>query len=326
MDVVAVRPRWFARHALRVHALLSPLSTVDGDSWLRWDAPAECAVGGQVRADVRRLLSSGGGKDRNQPRPQAYVRVENLGVERWRAYVGMSADGVSTARGIEANSCAALAEASAVMLAMLVDPTAANAVPAPVVVSGAPPVVPERAPAAARPPWGALSSVSVAGGHGAVPFPALGVELTAGARYRTVSAELVFHATTAIAQAYPTEGSGRAELAMWELSLRPCARALPAPFHRVFGGPLAACAEASYAQLRGWDAWVPSDSATSIVWHGGMGLQWRTALVGPMGFVVQTWLRTPVVGVGRFSSGFGRSYEEPTIGTRLSLGLEFAAP
>jgi hypothetical protein len=116
---------------------------------LRWTAPAECPAADAVSAEVDRLL---GPSSARPPAPipvDATVSRDDLGA--WHVHLETPGEGTPRVREIHAASCAAIADATALILAMMIDPAAAAAAPpspaaAPPIEAKAPPIAPARVP------------------------------------------------------------------------------------------------------------------------------------------------------------------------------------
>lgn len=149
---------------------------------LEWSAPAGCPDAGEVRAAVGAMLDSS-----SWSRAPAGMTARGVVTEtdggRYVLRVYIRSDGASETKTIDADTCATLADAYAVIVAFTIDPGAriredrADA-PRQVPVGPAraePSVAPSRA-AAVR---GVVGPV-VAAGVGFLPFPALGVGARVG--------------------------------------------------------------------------------------------------------------------------------------------------
>jgi hypothetical protein len=113
---------------------------------LRWTAPAGCPGGDRIVAEVERLLGASGARPPAPLAVAATVTPDPAG--GLRAHLeAESPDGPRT-KELQAASCDALADATAIILALMIDPTALAApVPAP------PPLpAPPAAPVPASPP------------------------------------------------------------------------------------------------------------------------------------------------------------------------------
>ena len=112
--------------ALVVHA--QPATNDEARVSLAWRAPAGCPDEASVRADVVRLLAG------SQEPVIARADVERVG-DSWRVVVAMNGG----ERRLEAGSCRAIAEATALIVAMAVDPARVAANRASLVVDASAP-------------------------------------------------------------------------------------------------------------------------------------------------------------------------------------------
>ncbi len=104
---------------------------------LEWQAPSECPTAAEVRASVARLL---GGEVKLPPGETVEVTAAVTAGQTWRVDIATGAEAQRSRRSLESASCAELADATALLVALLIDAHAV-AVSAP----ASPP------PAAARP-------------------------------------------------------------------------------------------------------------------------------------------------------------------------------
>src|SRR5580692_6268329 len=190
---------------------------------LDWLAPPGCPAQEVIVADVRRIL----GGDTSH-RVTAHAEVEQLAPDRWRVRLSTDVDGVAGERSLEADSCASLADAAALILAWTIDPersraveaqTATSAVaavsvplvspPAPIPRHPFPPSSPPPLPVStspgagnrASPPPGrelghglavqGLLALSGTGDFGVLPEPGPGVELALGLTAGSFRGELL---------------------------------------------------------------------------------------------------------------------------------------
>ena len=109
---------------------------------LHWNAPAECPAADAVRAEVDRVL---GPSSARPPAPIPVAAAVSRDAEgAWHVHLETPGEGAPRVREIHGASCAAIADATALILAFVIDPAAAAA---------APPAVSTRAPVeATRPP------------------------------------------------------------------------------------------------------------------------------------------------------------------------------
>ena len=94
---------------------------------LRWTAPAECPAADTVRAEVDRLL---GPSSARPPAPipvTAEVTRDDQGA--WRVHLETPGEGAPRVREVHGATCSAIADATATILALMIDPAATLAGP-----------------------------------------------------------------------------------------------------------------------------------------------------------------------------------------------------
>ena len=164
---------------------------------LTWQAPAGCPDQATVRARVEQLLA-GGAAPPAKLEAHALVRLE--GDERWTVHLVTLRDGTSGERTLQSSSCRSLAEATALIVVLTVDPgrtiEAATASPTPtptptrtaIATAGPAPAPPSpatagptptrtpTAPTTVRKPWREHWAWmgGVVGDIGTLPQPSLG--------------------------------------------------------------------------------------------------------------------------------------------------------
>lgn len=115
---------------------------------LRWSAPAECSSASEVVAEVDRILGPSGA------RPARPVEVDAKVTGASGAYTvrveTASADGPRV-RTLQGHTCAALADATALLIALVIDPSAVPPAPRAVVVPASPEPAPSGSPDAGGP-------------------------------------------------------------------------------------------------------------------------------------------------------------------------------
>src|SRR5687768_10747089 len=106
-------------------ALLLPLGAAaqDGAVSLQWSAPPECPQAEQLNATIRRLLE-GVGPSGDNIRATGRVVREGSGRWRWRLRLVTQRGEAASERVLEDASCEAIAEATALILALMIDPRA----------------------------------------------------------------------------------------------------------------------------------------------------------------------------------------------------------
>jgi hypothetical protein len=184
-----MRPR-LATAASLVALSAAPVARAAEPLTLEWSAPAGCPSHDAVLADVQRILGV-----TTPHRARVRADVTQFGPEQWSLRLSTEVDGVLGERTLEANSCASLAAAAALILAWTVDPEKARAVlpsqpgvPTPDVAAAS-----ERLPSPA-PPSERAALIVAAGGLGEVgTLPSIGggLEITLGAFFGPVRVEVL---------------------------------------------------------------------------------------------------------------------------------------
>ncbi len=113
---------------------------------LQWNAPAECPGAAQVIAEVDRVLGPTASRPAKPIEAVASVLRDDQGI--WRVHLETSGEGPTRVRELKGASCAAIADATALILALMIDPTASPPAPVPVPV---PVLVPVPVPVLAAP-------------------------------------------------------------------------------------------------------------------------------------------------------------------------------
>src|SRR5262245_58840791 len=108
---------------------------------LRWNAPAECPEGARVIEEMNRILGPTAARPPKPIEAVASVLRDDQGV--WRVHLETEGEGATRVRELKGATCAAIADATALILALMIDPTA---------VASAPVSKPETAPAAPTAP------------------------------------------------------------------------------------------------------------------------------------------------------------------------------
>jgi len=191
------RRRWCAACASSLFLLAAARASRADPLDLVWDAPDACNSGAEVRREFERSTSIRPG--RSPPHLSARARVEARD-GRWVLHLHTLRDGVEGDREIEADSCASLTRAAALVLALAfgegAQPEAAPTPDAPVVPQAPPTSIVatkggagshrQDIPASARSPRAPLVSWSVTlDGRiawGPLPGPTAGVATTVDAR------------------------------------------------------------------------------------------------------------------------------------------------
>lgn len=167
--------------------------------YLDWQAPASCPSAGEVRASVAELAG-------RSPDPQevAVRAVASSDAGGWQLQLSTRAGRVEQLQTLRADSCEGLADATALIVAVMLDPVGAASrisVAEPVAERGLTPA-PEPAPAAEESPpepeqirtaptrWSFGLGLGLGGERGAVPRGTGGARLTLFARRRRFEARV----------------------------------------------------------------------------------------------------------------------------------------
>ncbi len=105
---------------------------------LHWNAPAECPTADVVRAEVDRLLGPSSARPPSPIPVAAAVSRDDQGA--WQVHLETPGEGTTRVREIHGASCAAIADATALILALMIDPAAVAAAPPAPVEAKAPPI------------------------------------------------------------------------------------------------------------------------------------------------------------------------------------------
>jgi hypothetical protein len=117
---------------------------------LTWTAPEGCPTGEAVAGEVTRITGGAGGTSRHVT---AEARVERKTADAWHATIVMRVDGTVGERSFEAESCAAVADAATLILAIAVNPLVSlRAIPPPPEAPAPAPTPPPVAPPPPPPP------------------------------------------------------------------------------------------------------------------------------------------------------------------------------
>lgn len=214
---------------------IAPVAGAQEPVSLAWNAPAGCPSGDAVLADVKAIL---GGPTPH--RVTARADVTQVGPEHWSVHVATDVDGTQGERTLDADSCASLAKATALILAWAVDPVKARAAmaakppepaappPAPAAASAA-----EEIPAAPSSPLPLAAVVAVSGMGDVGTLQSLGgaVQLVLGALVGPLRFELVgdYWGTQSIVGPGPLNDVVGTRVQLLDAGLRGCFRWRLAP-------------------------------------------------------------------------------------------------
>ncbi len=339
-------PLLAAAAAATATAAIPAAAQTERDLDLVWSAPAGCPTPADLRAEVTRVL--GGPSSRHAV---ARAEVAHLGAARWSVHLATEVDGQTGERTIEADSCAALASATALIVAWTIDPArAAAASPAP---SPSPPApsdpptatTPPEPPASAPPPAPAPPppvataparaadplarvagrvALAALGDLGSLPGPAPGGELAVGATLAALRVE-VSGVALASQDARRSAAEG-AHLRRLELGLRGCfsvAQSAALELAPCLGARLTHLSSEGFGETTPYDreAWGSALEAAALgTWRlaGPVSLRAMLGLVLPLARppVVVLDARDGTVPIAQASVASGRA----------SLGLEVRFP
>ena len=252
---------------------------------LGWDAPAECPTRDQVLSDVRSLAVRRGAAAPTKSIAVEAV-VEKRAADRWSLTLAVG----SAQQRLEASTCAQLARAAALFVALVLDPSSrerARAAPgAPAAATGPPLPAPVPAPVPALAPPGAAPmatdetaarprevSVLAAAGFlidvGTLPRAEPLAALEVGIRYRR--AEITLQGGAGTAQDVTTNGAAGAVLTPVSVTLTPCYAPLATSHLRL--GP---CAQGEVGWIHAQGVNLSQAGPTSAGWFslGGELVAW----------------------------------------------------
>lgn len=311
----------------------------DGDDGLRltWTAPPECPSSATVRAAILRDA-----QPRRAPSEplDADARVEQkASTDGWRVRLRTRQGAQAGEREIEAATCGALADATAVILALALAPPGADAAsasaapgdapapPASATPGSAPPEDEGAAPAARRDRRGTSNGsarerqvalgVSAAGDASSLPAPTLGGSLTLAWTPGRFRVELDARRWISQAGSVPSSNAG-ARFSMTSIGGRGCWTALKAGLV-----DLAPCA--------GADGHIVAASGYGADANFAAGAEWTTVAGGALARLsLTTWLAlrargeaiVPLARPTFVVENDGPVHRPPTLGAAASLGAE----
>jgi hypothetical protein len=203
---------------------MADVARADEPVSLAWNAPPGCPSQEAVLGDVRRILGT-----TTSHRATARADVTQQGPERWSLHLSTVVDGAPGERSLEANSCASLAKAAALILAWTVDPEKARAAmptPPPEVVQKPPEVPPPPQSPHAPWPFAWVVAASGAGNYGTLNVVEPGVEIAGGAVFGPLRIELsgAYWASHGISDPNPNAPPASASILLLDGALRGCFR------------------------------------------------------------------------------------------------------
>ena len=302
-------------------ALAEPASP-DGGVDLVWNAPAGCPSRDAVLAEVRRALTG------SRPRPAAArADVTILTAVRWSVHLVTNVNGAQGERAFEADSCAALASAAALIVAWTIDPLRARApaAGAPTKVTSKESTAATSRPARSRSGFSGLVAIAAQGDLGTLPSAAPAAEATAGATFGHLRAEVSGSAWAGQdVKGSATEGT---HLHLFDGTLRGCWRGLIGQSVEIdpcLGAGIVHASSEGFGESTPYrsDGWW---------WMARGDLLTTWALVGPVSLRVMVGVVVPLArpSIVILSSQNGEvplHQSSSTLALRGSLGLEVNFP
>jgi hypothetical protein len=283
-----------------------------GSLTLSWQAPLGCPARDELRAEIARLL---GGTIRVPSGGDIKARAVVLHEQTWSLTIETQSAGRPGQRSIEAASCQDLADATALIIALMVDPdaVAANATnPKP--VPATPPPDSRPAPAMQRRSVQYLVGVHAAASQGTLPSFDLGIGGGVGLAGRRWRVEL-----------RGTYGLRRDQKAGAYGEFNFAAAALAACFNFQWGGvALGPCADGELGLVSAKGVNVDESFPAQTLW-AALGAGAYAAI--PLGPHLSLPLHLDVLAPLRRTEYMvknvpGRVYQAPAVGGRLSAGIE----
>jgi hypothetical protein len=310
---------------------------------LEWTAPAGCASAAEIEAAVARLLGTA-------PAPTDSTTLDVVATARpglgglWQGEVELRSGAKVGRRNIQAESCQAVADATALIAALTIDPDAVTAQQAPpsAETSSVPPASPTAAtsapapapapapprllkattpPAVSRQRLSVWAEPLVIADVGALPKPTIGAGVAGGINWNRstleVGAAQFAEGTATIAGTVPAAGGDFRLRAFW---LAVCPALQAGPFD------LGVCGQVELAAMKGTGFGVSSGYENSYLWPavGGGGLarlRLSRAFSVPLRLGLSFPLRYPTFTLKGIAENQGRVHR-PALGSgRLSLGV-----
>jgi hypothetical protein len=305
---------------------------------LTWKAPAECPSAADLEADV--LLRLGGSVSGKPVR--AVAEVTRQKDSTWRVVLSTTQDGAAGRRTLDGPTCAAVASATALILALTIDPRAAalaaasppapppppssppptappSPPPPPTPVSApvrAPAPVPDREPATG---WQLLARAAPTVGFGVEgPVASAGFGVAVGGVHGRLSLELT--ATSFLPASHDVSGEPGVGGTFWLLAVGSsvCGAWIDGPVLR--GG---SCVGIEYQRLHGAGYGIASPGSSAAEWTAPtlapfFGVRLARALWVVTRVDAAVPLREPTFSLGNV----GRVLQVSPVSLRLSIGVE----
>ncbi|AKU94099.1 hypothetical protein AKJ09_00763 [Labilithrix luteola] len=189
---------------------------------LSWNAEPGCAPAAEVARRIDELVG---------PNHATEALVANVVItsraERWHAAITLTRAGTSSERAVDGESCASVTDVAAVIVALAVDPSAAEPAsepphPVPVVLTSAPPSQEKPALVERTPAPSIYTGASFLVDGAMLASTAAGAELFVGWRHRNLRVEADAAFLPPLRATLPTNGGEGAELWLLHGGTRAC--------------------------------------------------------------------------------------------------------
>jgi hypothetical protein len=284
---------------------------------LSWQAPNGCPSRDDLRAQIARLL---GGSIRVPLGGDIKARAVVEHGETWSLAIETELAGRPGRRSIEAVSCQDLADATALIVALMIDPDAVAAhATQPKAVPASPPIDSTPAPAKPRPSVEYLVGVHAAASQGTLPSFDVGVGGGIGLAGRRWRVELRgtygFRRNQTAAASAPPGGSGQFNFT---------AAALAACFNFRWGGVgLGPCVDGELGLVSAKGVNVDESFPAQSLWSAlGAGVYAAIPLGPHLSLPLHLDVLAPLRRSEYVVKNVGRVFQAPAVGGRLSAGLE----
>jgi hypothetical protein len=285
-------------------------STSDPPIELTWVAPKECPTADELKAEIRRVA---GPVAPMAERPEANASIHRLRGEAWQLTLVTKSGVLTGERKLAAGDCVELMRAAALVMALMINPTA-GAPPEPPPPPPAPPPPPPPAPPAYRFAAGA----DIVAGLGALPGLAFGGGLRFAAGGGTFSAIIRGALWGTRRAGSPSDAGAGGSFGLADAGVGGCARAL-------LGQPLslALCGGALILRTQGAGYGVTNPGQAAAWWSAGfLGGDLRWMMTRRHGLRIGLETVAPLARPTFALQGVGSVYRPAAIGARATLGWE----
>jgi hypothetical protein len=305
---------------LLLSSLVAARATADDAFELDWDADDGCPAQEDARRMLDEYLGDAGDTQQFGEDARIEVHIEQGEDGRYHAEVVVEGDDERGERAFVGASCRDVAEAAALIAAMLLDPAG--------VAARSAARAPE--PAASRGPAGAQLALGVhlLGDLGSLPGPTAGGGLVVGIRSGRLHAGLRLSATLPRrTEQVPVAASGDAggELALYAAALRGGFELVRGQGGHVGTGPSAGL-EAGVAVGRGWGSGLERRGTDTQLWTAP-SLGWALLVsVEQLAFGLFVEALAPLHRPSWVLEGYGELFRAPALVGRVSLDVAWLLP